>query len=259
MTKMNSSLSSKVILSLLAAVVLVAGAAGAVSVSEVDVPREAPVNENIDATINFDTLYQDPSVEVWTLHGETELEDAAWTITLSDQAGNQVAQESYEGSEFAHQIDIETDAAEVEVRLAGNVPAVENYSYEPEQRFLVAGFRQAQQGGVESEIETFEAHHYTERSAQARQAIQDAEAAIEDVGGNQEAQQILNNAISAYEAENFGNAIDLANQAQNTAESAGKSEERTRLLLMAGGAIIVIAIILGAVYWYRKRQTTSKL
>ncbi len=256
---MNSSLSSKVILSLLAAVVLVAGAAGAVSVNDVDVPRDAKVNDNIDATITFDTLYQDPSVENWTLQGETELEDAAWTITLTDQAGNQVGQQSYEGSEFAHPINIESDAAEVEVRLAGSVPAVGNYSYDPEQRFLVAGFQQAQEGGVESEIETFEAHHYTDRSSQAREAIQDAEAAIEEVGGNDEAQRILNNAISAYEAENFGNAIDLANQARNTAESAGESKERTQLLLMVGGAIVVIAIIVGAVYWYRNRQTTSKL
>lgn len=256
---MNSNLSSKVILSLFAAVVVVAGVAGAVSVSEADVPREGQVGENIDATFTFETLYQDPSVEAWTLQGETELGDAAWTITLNDQAGNQVAQESYEGSEFAHPIDIESDAAVVEVRLGGSVPAIGNYSYDPEQQFLVAGFQQAQEGGVETEIDTFEAHHYTERSAQARQAIQDAEAAIEDVGGNDDAQRMLNNAISAYEAENFGNAIDLANQARNTAESAAESEERNQLLLMAGGGVVVLAIIVGAVYWYRKRQTTSKL
>lgn len=259
MMKMNLSRYSKLLTSLLVFVVLAAGAAGAVTVSDANPPAEEQVGERIDATFTLNELYQNPSLEEWVLLGETELESVTWTVTLFDQAGNQIDQQSYDGESFEHPIDIESDASEVEVRIAGTVPAVANYTYDPPQQFQMAGFKQVREGGVESDIETYNVHYYTEESAQARQAIDDAQAAIEEAGGDEEAERILNNAISAYQAENFGNAEDLANQAQEEATQKKQGRERTQLLLIAGGGIVILGVIIGAVYLYRQRKTTSKL
>lgn len=257
---MNSSRSSSALLILVVTVVVGAGVAGAVTISEHNTPTEAQVGDRVTVSYVFSNLYTDPQYEQWTLQGETGLEDVTWAVQLVDQANTVHEQQSYDGAMFNQSVDIEQDTAEVRVEVTGAVPPVENWSYADGNPFLFAEFRLTRQGGTSAVIDTFdETTRYTEESRQAREAIERAETAITDAGGNADAENTVASAISAYEAGNFENAVNLANQAEETAQRAQRGKEQRNLLLMGAGVVVLLAIIIGVVYWYRSRQTTSKL
>ncbi|MDY6818366.1 MAG: hypothetical protein SVG88_06860 [Halobacteriales archaeon] len=243
----------------LVVLVLASGAAGAVTISSGGAPNEAQVGQTVTSTFTLTELYQNPNYQQWTLQGQTDLANVTWTVQTLNQAGEVVDTQSYNGGRFNHQISIENDVAEVRVKITGEVPEITNYSYSPQEQFLFAGFIQVRQGGTSNQINVYQTHHFTPDSKKARQAIRSAQRAIQQAGGNQEAQTIVDNAISAYEAGNFQNAIDLANQARQRAEQAQQSQQRTQLLLMAGGGILVVLLIIGGIFWYRSQQTGSKL
>ncbi|MFB6173546.1 MAG: hypothetical protein ABEI39_02795 [Halobacteriales archaeon] len=255
---MNSSPSSK-LLALVAVLVIAAGAAGAVSVSQESAPDSARVGETVSATITLTELYQDPNYQQWTLQGQTDLNNVTWTVQTINQAGEVVETKTYDGSPIQHGVNIQSGASKIRVKITGEVPEISNYSYDPEHEFLFAGLVQLRSGGTADQIETFRTHHYTNDSRQARSEIEQAERAINTSGGNQQARDTLSNAVSAYEAENFDNAIDLANEAERIAKSAQQSQQRTQLILMGLGAVVVIGLLVGLVYWYRANQTASKL
>ncbi|WP_256296431.1 hypothetical protein [Haloarchaeobius salinus] len=264
---MNSSRYSR--WAILAAVAMLAfaavGTAVAVQVTEEDVPDEGQVGEDYSATMTLGELYQNPDYTSWTLRGETELEDVTWTVTTTDtDTGNQVDSQSFDGQSFNYSnIDAEAnDANQVTVEVTGTVPSVGNFTYADEETFVVADLTQVREGGTSNGIATSEAHHFTEESQAARQAIGEAEEAIDEAdaagGDTSTAEDSVESAISAYEGENFGNAQNLAERAQeeaNTAQSNAEStEQRNQLLLYAGVGIVVIALIGGGVYWYRQQQ-----
>ena len=255
---MNSSRSSSLV-ALLLVLVLAVGAAGAVTVSQADPPAEAQAGTDVQATFVLTELYQDPSIEQWTLEGETELGNVTWTVQVVNQAGSQIAQPSYDGQTFSHDVDIDSGAAELRVTLTGTVPPVENYTYSPEQAFRFAELSQVREGGTSDVIEAYDSHHYTEDSRTARAAVEAAQVAIDDVGGNQEAQRTLNSAIDAYESGNFQLAADLAGQAEDTADKAQSSQSRNRLILMAVGALVLLGLVVGAVIYWRRSRTHSRL
>jgi hypothetical protein len=254
---------------ILAAVAMLAfaavGTAVAVQVSEEDVPDEGQVGEDYTATVTLGELYQNPDYTSWTLRGETELNNVTWTVTTTDtDTGSQVDRRSFDGQSFNYSnIDANAnDANQVTVEVTGTVPSVENFSYADEETFVVASLTQVREGGTSNEIATREAHHFTSGSQAARQVISEAEQAIEDADSagadTSTAESSLESAISAYEGENFGNAQDLAERAQeeaNTAKNDAEStEQRNQLLLYAGVGVVVIALIGGGIYWYRQQQ-----
>ena len=253
--KMNSTRYSKGTVALLCVVGLLAfaGAASALTVSAEGVPTESAVGEEVSVTYTIDEPFTDVPNQ-WTLEGETELENVSWTVTVL-RAGGQVSQETYGGQSFTQDLDIDNDGDEVQVELVGEVPAVEEYSYEPEERYTVASLARLS-GSNENEFRNDSAHHYTNESREARTAIEDASAAINETGGNSEAEQLRDNAISSYESGNFNNSIDLAGQAENTAQQAQQSQQTTRTLLYAGAAIVVL-IVLGAVGLYFYSQSSG--
>ncbi|MDZ7700783.1 MAG: hypothetical protein U5J98_01250 [Halobacteriales archaeon] len=257
---MNSSRSSS-LAALLLVLVLAVGAAGAATVSQADAPSEAQVGSDVQATFVLTELFQNPSLEQWSLEGDTELRNVTWTVQVDNQAGSQIAQETYDGQTFEHPVDLDNGDNEIRVTLTGTVPPVENYTYSPAEQFRFAELSQARQGGTSDVIESYETHHYTEDSRTARQAIDSAQAAIEAAGGHQEAQRTLNSAIDAYESEppNFELATDLANQAEDTATKAQSSQNRNRLILMAVGALVLIGLVVGAVIYWRRSRTHSRL
>lgn len=257
---MSSNRSSSILLALLVSVILATGAAGAVTISEHGTPTDLQVGERVTVSYVFTDLYTDPQYEQWTLQGETELEEVTWTVQLVDQADTVQGQELYDGAVFNQSVNIETDTAEVRVEVTGAVPSVGNWSYADGNRFLFAEFRLVRQGGTSAVIATFDdTTRYSDESRQAREAIESARAAIEEVGGHSEAETTLSSAVSAYEAGNFENAVNLANQAENTANQAKQGQEQQQLLLMGAGVVVLIVAIVGAVFWYRSRQQTSKL
>ena len=236
--------------------------AAAVSVSGEDVPEAVEVGEPQDVTYTITDLYS--NYDTWTLEGHTDLEHVTWTVTTYDVGGAQIDQTEYNGQNVSHTISKDDDVAEVTVRLQGTPPEWTEWSYDPAQTLTLASFQETQQGGASSTLQTDEARPYTEASQAARDSIASATASIEDAsasGANtEEAQSLLENAVSAYDNGNFENAQSLAEQAQNRAEGAQQSTQQTTTLLMVGGGVVVLLLIAGLVYWYlNQRETYDKL
>jgi len=206
-----------------------------------------------DAKVTY-TL-SDPFTDVsnqYTLQGETQLRNVSWTVTVY-RAGSQLQQQTYGGQNFSQAMDVNNNGDEIRVQLEGTTPAIENYTYDPAETFTVAELTRVS-GDNPTTFRTDTAHHYTADSQAARTAIDDAQAAIEAAGGNEDAERLVGNAISSYRAEDFDNAIDLAGQAQERAEQAQSAAQRNQLILMAVGGLIVIGLLVGGVLYWRSQQ-----
>lgn len=253
MTRMNSIRCSETVTALAVAALLLAavGTASAISIAADGLPSESEVGADVTVTYTIDDPFTDAPNQ-WTLRGATELEDVRWTVTVN-RAGSQISEETYTEQSFEHPLDVDDNGDEVVVELDGTTPAVDNYTYSPEETFVVTSLEQATGNNTE-ELANASAHHYTAESAQARTAIDDAAAAIDDVGGNEEAENLVERAVSAYEAENFENAVELANAAREKAEAAQQSRQTTNTLLTVGGVVLVLALLGGGVYYWRSQR-----
>jgi hypothetical protein len=229
----------------------VSGTAIAFTVAADGVPSEATVEEDITVTYTIDDPFTDAPNQ-WTLQGTTELESVSWQVTVF-RAGTQISEDTYGSQNVSQDLDIDDNGDEVEIALSGTVPAVENYTYAPEERFTVATLSR-QTGNNTEEFRNDTAHHFTEESKEARDAIDAAQESIDEAGGNEEAESLVDSAVSSYENGNFENAVDLANQAQNTAESAQQSQQTTRTLLLVGGALVVLLLLGGGIYYLYSQQ-----
>lgn len=225
---------------------LFVGPVSAVESSTQNLPEEAEVGSDVEATVELTDLFSE--FEQWTLSGTTELESVTWTVRQFDQAGNQVSQTSMDGQSLSADVAIDDGVERIEVRVTGTAPAVENYTYEPPQRFDFANLTQARSGGSEQPIETYEVHHYTEESNTARNAIDDAS---EAVGSSDNGAALLDSAISSYENGNFENA-------QESARSAESEASRSRLIrnvLLGVGAIVLLGVLaFGGYRLYESQQ-----
>ncbi|WP_254840487.1 hypothetical protein [Natronomonas marina] len=245
---MRSKVPLSVLLAALLAASVLAGPVAAVDSGPMDAPEESEVGSEFDATYELTDLFTD--FERWTLVGETEIESVTWTVTQYDQAGNQVAQESYDGQEFSQEIDIESGVSRVEVRITGTTPAFETPNYDPPQRFSAASFTLNRQGGTQQDIASYETHHFTQESRSARQDIDEASEVVGQ-SSNDGSQETLQRAISAYNAGNYDNANQLAEEAENEAQQS----QRNRTLLLYGGAAVVVGLLIGVgFYVYQSRK-----
>jgi hypothetical protein len=257
MTKTSWSRFSKLAVVCLLALSVASVPAAGVSVGDSTVTSDAEVGTQITATVTLTELYQNPQLESWTLEGETELTDVTWTVEYYDQTGARVNQQSFDGQSFSGaQIAAEDGTSEVQVRITGTVPEVEEYSYDPAQSFTVLDLTQAREGGSSNDIDSWSATHYTEGSREARNAIDDAAAAVEEVD-SQSAEQDLQSAIEAYNGDGneFDLATDLANQAQEEAESTQQSNRLIRFALYGAGGLVVIGLIVGGFLYWRSQQS----
>lgn len=243
---MTSRALSVVVAGLLA-VSLLAGGAAAVETSS-DAPAESEVGADFQATFEVTDLFVDATE--WTLHGETNLTNVTWTVTVYDQADNQIRQETYADATFEEDIDTDSGTNRVEVEVVGTTPEIENFTYDPSETFTAAAFTEVRPGGTEHEIDSYEVHHYTEDSKEARQAIDAARDAVER-SGSSDGQQSLESAISAYESGNFDNAVSNAERAE---EEASQSQFVRNAAMLAGGAIVLLLVAGGGYYAYRSRQ-----
>lgn len=244
--KSNSLVVAVLVVSLFGA--LFVGSAAAVQSSPQDLPEESEVGTDVEATFELADLFDE--FESWTLAVETEIENATWTIQQYDQAGSEVSREEIDGQNATQPIDIDDGTATVEVRVTGTTPEIDEWSYDPPDRFLVADLTQEREEGTDRDIDTHETHHYTEESKEARQAIDRAHEAVEE-SGSDDARSSLDSAISAYESGNFGNAIDLAERAEDEASQ----HQLLRTGLLVGGiAVVVLLLAAGGYRVYRSRQ-----
>ncbi|AUV83175.1 hypothetical protein C2R22_17240 [Salinigranum rubrum] len=258
MTKTNWSRFSSLLLALLV-LLSVAAPVAALSVGNADVPEETAVGSQVEATFTLTELYQNPTLEQWQLRGETELRDVTWSLSYVDQTGATVGREEFDGQNFSSsQISASDGTAEVRIRVTGTAPPVESYSYDPEQTFVVASLTQAREGGNTNALDTWEAHHFTSGSDRARNALDDAQAAIDaarENGANPgEAENTFNQAVNAYESENFDLATELANEAQSQAQSAQQSQQTFTLVLYAVAGLVVVALLVGGFLYWRSQQ-----
>ena len=230
--------------------------AAGVSVGETTVTSDAEVGTQITATVTLTELYQNPSLESWRLAGETGLTNVTWTVEYYDQTGARVTQESYDGQSFGGaQVSAADGTSEVRVRITGTVPEVTEYTYDPPQSFTVLDLTQTREGGSSNDIDAWSATHYTEESREARNAIDDATAAAGSVD-SQDADRQLENAIEAYDGDGneFGLAVDLANDAQQTAEQTRQSNRLIQYALYGVGGLVVIGLLVGGFLYWRSQQ-----
>jgi hypothetical protein len=227
---------------------LLVGTTVAQQSSPQEFPEESEVGADFEATFEITELFDE--YESWTLVSETELENATWTIREYDQAGGEISREDLDGQNVTTQVNIDDGTASIEIRVTGTTPAIEQFSYQPSDRFVAAAFDLEREGGTRDEIAVHESHHYTEDSKTAREAIDSAAEAVND-SGSSDAQSSLDSAISAYESGNFENAINNAERAENEASES----QTTRNALLGAGAVVVILVLLGGGYWlYKSRQ-----
>lgn len=243
---------SKALLAVVAAGVLatamLAAPVAAVDSSATDAPDESEVGTEFEATYELTDLFED--FEQWTLVGETEVTSVTWTVTQYDQAGNQVAQESYDGQQFGQAVDIESGVSRIEVRVTGTTPTFDTPRYDPPQRFTAAAFTLDREGGTQQDIDSYEVHHYTQESRSTRQDLEAAEAVVERSGDDQ-SRETLQRAISAFEAGNYDNANQLADRAENEANR----NARVQSTMLYGGAAVVVLVLLGGGYYlYQSRK-----
>lgn len=260
---MNWSRSSEAALAALALSLLVlslaAAPAAAVSVSSEGVPGSAEVGAKASATYTFTGLYD--QYDNWTLEGHTELRQVTWTVTLYDQTGSRIARETYNGQTFAQRIAASEDVNRVTVEITGQAPQVANFSYRPPQSALLAQFSQSQQGGTSTVLSTDRIRPHTEQSQRARTAISRAERAVEDANAagasTDEAERLLSNAVSAFDNGNFGNAVDLAEQAEEAAGTAVQSRQTITYAIYGVVALVGLLALAGGAYWYRNNRKTG--
>jgi len=260
---MNWSRSSRLALALLVLVGAVAAPVAAVSVSGENVPDTAKVGEK-QATATYEITEPFSEYEQWTLVGETEMSQVNWQVETYNNAGNQIDEQTFTGNSFQYDLAAQDGVVRVEVTVVATTPDVSNWSYAPSQKLTFAEFSQTQQGGASTVLVTDTVRPYTEDSQAARDAIDEAQTAIDEAesagASTQEAANLLNNAISAFDNGNFENAQSLATQAEERATSAQQSTQQTNTLLMVGGGIVVVLILVGVGYWYlQQRDTYDKL
>jgi hypothetical protein len=245
---MNSIRSSETAIGLLLAVALVTVAAGTAVALTVEgtSPEPAQVNSTVSTTVTIQQPFSGDAPAQYTLRGETELEGASFTVVAFDQQNSTVNRVDSEGPTFEMPLDIDNGAVRVEVEVNDGVaPALDTFDYEDMSAENYTALRLARVAdGAETEIRVFEAHRFTEESIEARQVIDNASAQI-DADSSGEAREKLNQSISAYNAENFENAVALAQEARNTAESGGLP------VTLIGGAVVALVVIVGAVAYVR--------
>lgn len=228
-------------------IITASGTVGALTISAEGVPSESAVGEEISLSYTFEDPFDE--TEQWTLQGETDLTNVSWTVTVL-RAGSRVSQNTYGTQTITQDLDIDNNGDEITIELAGTTPEVTEYTYDPEQKYTVASLTRVS-GSNENQLRNDSAHHYTDQSRQARTAIEDAQAAIDAAGGNNNAESLVDSAISSYENGNFENAVDLANQA----ESAANSDRQTRTLLMAGGGVVLFLLLIGGGYYLYSQRS----
>lgn len=250
---------------LLLAAVAVPAAAVSVDGNAVSVPEEGRVGTQVTGTVTLTNLYREPAREQWELTGRTELRSVTWVVEYVDQTGAKTGQDEFTGQQLSG-VTLRADdgVSEVRVQVTGTVPPVEEFSYDPPQRFLLLSLTQGQAGGASAGIDAWHTHHYTNESDRVRGVLDEANdsiAAAEAAGGSTAtASESFESAVDAYENRNFDNAERLAERASGEAESAQGSAETRRLLLYGGGAaVVVVAVVGGVLYWRSNREEYDKL
>lgn len=254
---MNWTHSSKgvALAALLAITVVMAGTATAISVSG-DLPDPGQEGSEVSMEVTIESPMENQPSE-WSLVGDTELENPTWFIEVKDSAGNTIEeQQSVEASEITQSLSAEAPVpSEITVRVSGNVPEIgeEDFNYEDisAENYTVM---QLTQGGERTlEGGEFRSHRYDsdEDHRNAREALDQASEAVAESDSDQ-AREDLDRAIAFYNSGDLENAIDLAEDAENSAEQSDNT-----ILLLGGGVVVVLVLLGGGFYYWRSQQESE--
>lgn len=243
----------------LAVILSLAGTATALTIEEQAGTDSAQVGEEVTFEVTLDELYGgDQNLpETWTLRTESELNNPSITVIVRDSANEEVNRSEVQSSSVDMTLANSNNADSVEVTVTGTAPELDGFSYDEMETENVTALRLSQvvENGTNT-LDEWPVHRYTESSQDARQAIEDAEAAVAN-SSSSDAQSRLSEAKTFYDNGNFQQAIDAANDAQNIAESEGQTQ---RMLLIGGAAVVVLLVIGGGIfYWRNQDDNTSKL
>lgn len=253
MNSIPCSKRSVVFILLAVAVVGVVGTAAAVTVTDENVPQEVESEAETSATLTVSNLYDDAPSE-WTLRAESNLTgDVTWQLSKAKFGNAGIENESGSGSSIETAVSQENDDEEITISVSGTMPNRSEYNYDPRQNLSAITLYRVS-GDQQTEIGSADIEYFTENSKQARQAIESAREAIDAVGGNSEAEDTLQGAISSYDNENFGNAIRQAENAEEAAQETQQSQQTTQLLVFGGAGILVLALVGGGVWYWRNQQ-----
>lgn len=241
---------------LLAISLLAVGTAAAISTTG-QAPAPAENGTEVSMTATVDEPFAD-APDQWTLRGDTELENATWIVEAYDQRGSVVARENVQASNVTQDLNFDNDATRVNVTVTGSVPTLTAFNYEDRsaENYTVMRLSQADGSALEK---SWDSHRYTNGSQTAREAIDEAATAVDEASGNA-GQDDLDRAISAYNNDNFENAISLAADAQSTAEENTSDDSGLPIALIAGVIVVVLLAVGGGVYYRQsQQQDTSRL
>lgn len=225
-----------------ATLVLVAvGIAGGFTFETVDTPEDGEVGETAEATVSFDPFEtHNAPIEI---QASSALEDATVTIT----ADGERVDRSDTGSASAVLDD--PGIRDVTVEVSGTVPDIDRYSYADSDLENVLLLRVAEGGVTEGE---WELHRYTSDSQDARTAIDDASAVVDD-SDNEDAQERLEEAKTFYDDGNFDEAITAATDAQSMVDT-DDDDDDSRLVYVLVAGFVLLAAVVGAGLYYRQTQ-----
>lgn len=206
------------------------GVAGAVTVVSEDVPEEAEVDTSVTATVELEDLYENESV--WQLEGTTGLDDATWTVETYrqgeqldtiEESGTRIILDEWEESD-------RDSPTRVVVEISGEVPPIEDYSYEEQETIQILGLVEVFDDGMDSWlIGDWRVPHTSQAATDARQAIESAEQTVEDerdAGTDvSQAESTLEDAITAYDDGDLDDAASLADDATDQAEEGASTNE----------------------------------
>ena len=242
-------------------IILIGGMVGATSIEQGGVDQVEIGSDIIVQTVVTELYTTNTGpIDVWTLRGESLLESVTWTVTEINAADRPIqgSKKVYAGKVFEQGVSLDDSVVKIIVEVSGTIPEVSDWKYEPEQKVLVMELSQVRLGGTENVIGIIEASPYNSDSKVAREAIDKASVVVEGAK-DEDAQQTIENAISAYDVGNFKNAKDLARQAEENAIALENSQERKGLILNIVGVVMVVALIGGAIIWYQSTRHKSRL
>jgi hypothetical protein len=263
---MSWTRSSKLALgvTVVAVFVLGAGALGAAAVPfEGDPPESAEVGDEVEIEQLRMTEPFQVSEEGWTMRVSTELENPRLQVTALDSPGNTVGEKEFDVTNSTVTMEIDDNSInEVVFSIRGDVPVIAGpgpgaYSYENRDRENITVLEIAEV--FESQVETvengtFELHRFTPDSRSARQAIDSASAAAEEVNSG-EIRDRVGEAIDFYDSGQFDNAVTAANDAENDAEGLVDSGGGGPSTLLLVGAVLALVVAVGGIaYYLRSRQ-----